>query len=404
MAKYALVIVVAVNCYLAYSVFWPGDNSFAGYLGSTIDTAEFESYLEERMADRGVPGLAIAVINEGEVVYQNTLGYADVQAQKPVTRNTIFEGASLSKPVFAFFVMTFVEQGELDLDRPLYEYYPHPDLALDEKHRNITARLALSHQSGLPNWRDDEPDQQLRQHFDPGTGYLYSGEGYQYLAMVLREIKNTDWTGLEAIFQDRVARPMNLDNTVYIQTPYTRQHKAEPYDSDSAWIDWRTDKWFLRGDGNFVAPASIHSEATDFSRWLQAVMRRDVLSTASYEQLLTPQSPVPSEAGELSMTLGFFKLHIPFTDLYFHTGNNVGFDAWFALDVEDDWGFVMFANSDNGEALGEELFFYLLAGPRFYVLPVILVLALITGVLLLAWGVMFAWRRYASGLRKPTRT
>ena len=387
MAKYAFLVVIAANCYLAFTVFWPDEESFAGYLGSRIYPGEFEHYIEDRMAELGIPGVSIAVINRSDVVYTGTLGYANVQERKPVAPSTIFEGASLSKPVFAFFVMTFVEEGELDLDQPLYQYYPHPDLELDDRHRKITARTVLSHQSGLPNWRENESGQQLRIQFEPGTGYLYSGEGYQYLAMVLREIKRTDWSGLESIFQDRIARPVGLKNTVYIQTPNTRLHKAEPYDSDSKWIDWRNDMWFVKNDGVFVAPASIHSEAADFSRWLQAIMRRELLSFDSYEQLLTPQSSVPSDAVDVSIALGIFKLHIPFTDLYFHTGNNVGFDAWFALDVEDDWGFVLFANSDSGEALGEELFFYLLAGRDFYLLPIILILSLLAMILLAIWGV-----------------
>ena len=92
--------------------------------------------------------------------------------------------------------------------------------------------MVLSHRSGFPNWRRDEADGNLKIKFEPGTQYLYSGEGYQYLAMVLRHIEGTDWTGLEAAFQKRVAKPLGLENTVFIQTPYTKKNKAQPYNED----------------------------------------------------------------------------------------------------------------------------------------------------------------------------
>ena len=84
--------------------------------------------------------------------------------------------------------------------------------------------MVLSHQGGFPNWREDEADGQLRLHFDPGTGYRYSGEGYQYLALVLREITRTDWAGLEDIFQERVAEPARARaHRFYRNSLYTRQ-------------------------------------------------------------------------------------------------------------------------------------------------------------------------------------
>ena len=292
--KYALLILILLNACLMLALYWPEDDSFRSYIGLPIGTEQFDQDVEQQMADRGVPGVSVAVINEGEVVHHATFGYANVADQLPVTADTIFEGASTSKPMFGFFVMRLVEEGKLDLDRPLYEYYPHPDVASDPRHRDITARMVLSHRSGFPNWRDGEDDKQLRIHFEPGTDYLYSGEGYQYLAMVLREIEGTDWPGIEALFQAKVAEPLGLEHTVYVQTPYTRAHKAEPYDSNGDWIDWRNSDWFLKEDGNFVAPASIHTESLEFSRWLQALMNQELLSAESYQELFKPHSSIPN--------------------------------------------------------------------------------------------------------------
>lgn len=331
------------------------------YMGAGISKEEFESYLKWDMEELNISGLSIAVINEGKVVHHRTMGYANREKKTPVTEETIFEGASMSKSVFAFFVMKYVEEGKLDLDRPLYEYLTYPDIEYDERYKKITARMVLSHRSGFPNWRRNEKDQKLRIKFEPGRGYEYSGEGYQYLAMVLMQIENTDWNGLEAAFQGKVARPLGLQHTVFIQTPYTRKHKAAPYNENGKLISNIEDK------NEFGAGYSIHSESIDFSGWMTAVMNKEMLSEESYQELLRPHSEVSSGLADVFYALGFFTLELPFSDkvIYMHTGNNDGFTCWYALDTEKDWGFVVFTNSEYGVKLGEGLFLYLLTGLNF---------------------------------------
>ena len=152
-----------------------------------------------------------------------------------------------------------------------------------------------------------------------------------------------------------------MKNTVFIQNEYIRKHKAEPYDKDNKWIDWKNNYWFKKEDTVFMAPASIHSEPIDFSKWMIAVMNKDILSQQSYEEMLKPHSKIPYDGINVSYTLGFVKPHIPFTNLYLHSGNNIGFTSSYALDTEKKWGFVLFTNSEYGEKLGEELLFYMLS-------------------------------------------
>lgn len=219
--------------------------------GFGISKDSLDIYVELKMKELNIPGLSIAFINDGKVWHHKTMGYANLEKKLPVTDKTIFEGASISKSVFAFFVMTYVEDSKLDLDKPLYEYLPYPDIAYDARYKKITARMILSHRSGLPNWRENEEDKTLKIKFEPGTDYQYSGEGYQYLAMVLKHVEGTDWDGLEAAFQEKVAKPLDMEHTVFIQTPYTRAHKAEPYDESGKWIDWKNDYWHKKGSKEF---------------------------------------------------------------------------------------------------------------------------------------------------------
>ena len=371
-------------------------NVVNSYLGYDIPKDSISSYIDSKMEEYAINGISIAIINEGEIVFHQTKGYANTELQKPVTKQTIFEGASISKPVFAFFVMTFVEQDLLDLDRPLYQYLPNNAIAFDERYKKITARMVLSHRSGFQNWREDDDDNTLKIQFEPGTDYFYSGEGYQYLAEVLKHLLNTDWNGLEAEFQKRIAKPIGLEHTVFIQNEYTRHHKAEPYDENNNWVDWKNNYWVKKEDGVFMAPASIHSEPIDFSKWMVAVMNKEILKPKSYQELFKPHSQIPYDGIDVSYTLGFVTLHIPFTNVYMHSGNNIGFTSSFALDPEKDWGYVLFTNSEYGEQLGQDFLLYMLAGPNRTKLYITLGVVLIFLILVL----VFVFKKIRKTLKK----
>lgn len=328
--------------------------------GLEVSTDSIDAFLKSRMDTLNIPGLSIAVINDSRVVYHRTFGYANLEKKLPVTDKTIFEGASMSKSIFAFFVMTFVEEGKLDLDKPLYEYLPYPDIAQDDRYKKITGRMVLSHRSGFPNWRENEDDKKLKIKFEPGTDYEYSGEGYQYLAMVLKHIEGTDWNGLETIFQDKVAKPIGMERTVFIPTPYTNKNKAEPYNNQREWVDWKNDYWYKKNKGKFVAPASILSEPMDFSKWMITVMNQDQLSQNSYDQLFKHHSKISTSSTGVNVyyTLGFVTADKDYSSTYFHSGNNEGFTCFYLMDTEKDWGYVLFTNSEYGEKLGNEVWDY----------------------------------------------
>ncbi len=198
-------------------------------VGREVALDSIDAFVETQMQVLKVPGISLAIINKGEVVYHTVKGYADIENKIEVTNKTIFEGASLSKPLFAYFVMGFVEEGGLDLDKPLYEYLPYDDIANDNRYKKITARMVLSHTTGFPNWRSDYEGNKLFLKFEPGTAFNYSGEGYQYLAKVLAHILDTDDSGLETIYQERIALPLDLKYTKYIQDQQNLENKAKGY-------------------------------------------------------------------------------------------------------------------------------------------------------------------------------
>lgn len=335
----------------------PKSRTLTNLTGKEISTDSLETFLQSQMNALDVPGVSMAIINDGRIVYHAVKGYADIESKKKVTDKTIFEGASLSKPLFAYFVMGFVEEGKLDLDKPLFKYLPYEDIAHDERYKKITARMVLSHTTGFPNWRSDFKEKELFITFEPGSAFEYSGEGYQYLAKVMAHILKTDDVGLEAIYQERIARPLKMDVTKYIQDKRNMKNKAKGYVEGAA-IEEDDDPTI------FGSAFSIHSEALNFSKWLVAVIEKQGLSKKSYEQLFETQIELPEDhpqrqTGITGWTLGFAQATLPFGTAYGHGGNNQGYSSLFVISPDTKWGFVIFTNA-NQSVLPLQLMQYLM--------------------------------------------
>ena len=347
------------------------------YFGPEISVEELEEFILERKEHYKIPGLSIAFVNNSRIKYYSTFGYSNKEKRRKVENTTIFEAASLSKPVFASFVMTYVDQNRLDLDKPLFEYLPYPDIEYDSRYKKITARMVLSHRTGFPNWRTDRVDKKLVIEFEPNTNYQYSGEGYQYLALVLKSIEECTWRELDDKFQKRIAIPSGMRNSTFLQNDNTKNDKAEAYDENGNWISPQLDTdSILRYQ--FRSPASLHSEAIDFSKWMIMIMERNTLSEKSHNELFTTHSYVGDFSGiPLEYTLGFFSPQAPFTDIFLHGGNNYGFTSFFAMDPSKKWGFVLFTNSEFGEQFGTDLLIYSLVGPNQWILIIPLIIILI---------------------------
>ncbi len=371
-------------------------------LGTTISQKTTDDFIDKQMELLNMPALSIAIINDGKVVYHRVKGYANKEKEILANNQSIFEGASISKSVFGFFVMTFVEDGILNLDKPLFQYLPNPDIEYDKRYKKITARMVLSHRSGFPNWRDDYPEEKLFIQFEPGTDYHYSGEGYQYLAEVLKHLLNTDWAGLEAEFEKRVAIPFKLEHTKFIKDDYIREHKVQPYDKNGNWIDKNADKWWKSRDSVFVAPTTIHSEAIDFSKWMIAMMNKKGLSESGFNELYKPHSEISTGFLREDYTLGFSKLSIlNLGELYSHSGNNTGFSSYFAFDKDKKWGFVFFTNSKAGDQFTLNLTYNLLLSGTIRK-QIAIGLALLLSKILLILNLIFVFFRKSTILKIRT--
>ena len=148
-------------------------------------------YLERLHA----PGMAVAVIRNGELVWAEGFGLTGVEADSaPVTHRTVFEFASLSKPVFAAIAAGQAQEGVYDLDEPLGPAADFPRIADPEAFTSVTPRMILSHGTTLPNWAD-EAGGPLEFSGTPGSRFRYSGEAYGLLQSMLERRTRTKRRG-----------------------------------------------------------------------------------------------------------------------------------------------------------------------------------------------------------------
>jgi CubicO group peptidase (beta-lactamase class C family) len=166
------------------------------------------SALPSLMEVGGVPGVGMAVGARGKVVWSGSFGVKNVMTREPVTKETLFEAASMTKPVFAYVAMKLVDEGKIDLDRPLVHYRRPGYLGNDPLLERISVRDVLRHTSGLPNWADGP----LVTITKPGTTYTYSGEGFVWLQLILEKVTG-EATG--ALMERMLLKPAAMTRSTF---------------------------------------------------------------------------------------------------------------------------------------------------------------------------------------------
>lgn len=328
--------------------------------GGPLLPANLDERIRCAMASHAVPGASLALINEGRMVWLGCYGLADVEDAVPVTDATVFEAASLSKPVFAQFAMTYVQDGKLSLDEPLAAILPLDGLS-DPRAAAITARMAMAHTSGLPNWRSENPGGMLDLAFDPGRGFRYSGEGYEYLARALQHLDRSDARGLERKFQETVASPAGLGSFHFVLPQQFAERRAKPH------AGGKRIAFEVNPEGEFGAAYALHTTAEDYARWLMSVMASaGPLNPHAHAQWLAPQHvPIPSDYPERALglsdwALGFQIYEMPYGRIYMHGGNNQGFTCLAGARFDTGWGFALFTNADQATGFMAEVVRFLL--------------------------------------------
>ncbi|WP_316805358.1 serine hydrolase domain-containing protein [Pedobacter nototheniae] len=337
--------------------------------GGRTENKRLEAFLKAKMDSIGMPGLSIAVIRKGKIVFHKALGVANLQSGKKINDEAIFEAASLSKTAFAYFVMKQVDKGLLDLDKPLYKYMEYDDIAYDSRYKLITARMVLSHTAGFPNWRTtDFPDSslnvkrgQLYLKFTPGTQFSYSGEGYYYLSQVIAVINKVDMKQLDSIFQREVAQPLGLQRCWFSYNDFIGLNKVTGYRNKKPILRW-PGSLATQDSTKFGAAGGLHTEAVSYATLLIALMESKGFKNTTTDELFRSQIKLPLDEdhdGDTGWGLGVAVMEGPEKISYEHRGNNGNFQSYFWMDRKAGNGYVFFTNSDLAGELHEHLKNYL---------------------------------------------
>lgn len=308
-----------------------------------ITSAEkLDELIPELMAVADIPGLSLAILKEDQIVYQAAFGVRSMDTKKPVTDETVFAAASLSKALFAYGLMTWVEAGKFDLDRPLYQYFPYEDLEHDDRYKQLTARHVLSHTTGLPNWRRGDQLNFLR---DPGTKFGYSGEGFVYLMKVIEQLSGQD---INTFMTEQVINPLGMKRSSYLWREDFETDHAIPHDQFA--ITRRVSKPEF---GNTAY--SLQTTAADYILFIKAMLQQQELSAGSIAQMLDSQVEVIPGITEVQWGLGIGLQKTRDGKAFWHWGDNGTFKAFFIAYPKQQIGLVYFANSSNGLSIAGEL-------------------------------------------------
>jgi CubicO group peptidase (beta-lactamase class C family) len=294
-----------------------------------------------------IPGVSLALIKNGQIVYHKTYGIKNTNIKEPVNDETLFEAGSVTKPVFAFAVMRLVERGILDLDKPLYQYLPFEDVAHDDRYKLITARLVLSHQTGFPNWANRNEKGRFDLLFTPGTKFGYSGEGFEYLKRAVEHITKKD---IGVILEEELINPLNLKNIYFEKNDYLLKVAANGH------ID-NVPKNIRLIDSPKVA-YGMYTEAKSFAAFILALNNREGLNPETYNEMFKIQTILPKEDSEKKngwdsyRGLGFELEKSPYGLVIGHGGStSTGFTCYFNIFQDLNMGYAIFTNSDTGEIL-----------------------------------------------------
>jgi CubicO group peptidase (beta-lactamase class C family) len=301
-----------------------------------------------------VPGLSIAVIYNGDLVWERGFGVNKIGTEDSVTENTVFEAGSLSKPVFAYAVLKLVDTGLFDLDKQLTDYLPDSYIS-DEKVNQITARMVLSHTSGLPLWWPEENELQI--HFTPGERFSYSSEAFVYLQNIVEYITNQS---LELFVEKQVFEPLEMQNSSFIW--------KDSFEKNIAWghnIFAVPEEPWRRNIAN--AASSLYTTAEDYAKFMAAIIKGVGLKQNTNQQMFNSQiqvnpnclvcleneSSILSES--ISWGLGWGLEKTSDTNVFWHWGDNMLVSGYCAGSLSKKTGVVFFANSSNGLTMRDKI-------------------------------------------------
>jgi CubicO group peptidase (beta-lactamase class C family) len=350
-------------------------------IGPWIPSDDFLADLPRLMEVVSLPGLTMATVEDGKVVWTRAVGLTNVETKAPMREDSVFEAASMSKPVFAYVVLKLAEEGLIDLDRPLVQYL-RPDYLSNHPYIDlISAQHVLCHSTGFPNWRRS-PEEKLTPAFKPGTRFSYSGEAYQWLQFVVEKITGA---GVDMVMRSRLFGPAQMPLSTFgwsadiarlsvygYKGPGDEEGQLGPqYKRDlsnrllpiaaklgkpiSAMTDEEIRRVLPEAKGVTNVAGMLSTTAAEYARFMTLVM--DHSKRASWEFTETSRRAMVSQqmtrkTNALYWGLGWGLEQSPSGLLFYHSGNNYGiFNVFGVGDPVRRRAIVIFTNGGGGHGV-----------------------------------------------------
>lgn len=303
--------------------------------------AKLDAQVPGILRETKVPSLSLVVLRKGKPVLVRAWG--EQATGVPATTSTLYNTASLAKPITATAILTMISQGKLGLDDRMADAWVDPDIAADPRTKLLTPRLSLSHQTGFPNWREDK----LTFKFDPGSNYGYSGEGIEYLVAYAQKKSGKR---LDALVQQYLFKPLGMRSTAYTEQSWFSGRVAQPF-GKGKWLTPSMQPVPLGSDDVYTTPS-------DYARFLQAVIAGKGLSKAILAEQRRIQtgdkgtqcppaiaSTCPARSG---FGLGWQLFEFGAKTVMMHTGNDQGEFTFAYVIPSTGEAAVLMTNASNG--------------------------------------------------------
>jgi len=311
---------------------------------------QIDAYLAEKVSVDGIPGLAVAVVHDGAVIFNRAYGVRKLGKGEKLTPDHIFHFASVSKPFVATAVVQLAEKGKLKLDDPVVKHLPYFRLA-DERYSEITIRQMLNHTAGMPDVEDYEWD---KPQFDkgaaeryvrsmssekllwaPGTDWKYSNMAFDVLGDLIAKVSGLSF---EEYMRINILEPIGMVNSSFIYPKIDKKLRTTGHTGDPARIS------AIYPYNRRHAPSStLNSSVAEMTRWMLVNLNwgeldgRRILRDESYDLLWTATT-------DHDIGLGWFIYEEAGIWEVSHGGSDLGFRSYIMLSPDEGIGIVMASN------------------------------------------------------------
>ena len=300
-------------------------------MSGSLPLEALEARIPGLLDSAGVPGLSIAVIEDGRLAWSGAFGVRNVESGEPVGSETMFEAASLTKPLFTYALLKLVDRGAFDLDRPLSEYVSMSAFGDDPRLSRITGRMVLTHTSGISGYAEGG---RLTMGTEPGTRFRYFGDAWLPLQ---RAVEAATGEPVHVLIEREVFGPLGMRNSSLLWHGEIEDY-ATPHDELGAPLVKR------RFEEAHIA-ATLHTTAQDYARFVMAAMAGTGLSPEAARAFFTPAVSV---APGVSWGLGVGLQDDSRGRAIWQWGHWIGTRAYMIAYPDHSSGLVYLANGDGG--------------------------------------------------------